>query len=116
MIRHPEEFLDVMREIASDGEYRKIKESIEKSRETGGKEDLTMYDIFADACDEAETKGIEKGSCAVVELCQEMGLTMDEVRQKIEKKFEMSVQAAGDAVVRYWNNGQQVRRDSESTD
>lgn len=103
MIRHPEEFLDVMREITSDVRYEKIKARIKENRiqEEEGKEELTMYDLFADAEHEGMEKGVEKGVRAVVELCREMGLTVEEARQKVEKKFEMSIQASSDAVGRY---------------
>ncbi len=106
VIRHPEEFLDVMREITSDVRYEKIKARIKENRiqEEEGKEGLTMYDLFADAEHEGMEKGIEKGVRAVVELCREMGLTVEEARQKVEKKFEMSIQASSDAVGRYWGS------------
>lgn len=46
VIRHLEEFLDAMSEVASDGRYRMIKEQMQKKTEQGEtEEDITMWKI-----------------------------------------------------------------------
>lgn len=58
VIRHPEEFLDAMSEVASDGRYRMIKEQMQQKADGGEKEEeVTMWKIE----DEIENRGIQSG-------------------------------------------------------
>lgn len=58
VIRHPEEFLDAMSEVASDRRYKMIKEQIQEKAEKGEKEErVTMWKIE----DEIENRGIQSG-------------------------------------------------------
>ena len=53
VICHPEEFLDTMSEVASDGRYKMIKEQMWTNTEIGEEEEVTMWKIE----DEIENRG-----------------------------------------------------------
>lgn len=58
VIQHPDEFLDAMSEVASDGRYKIIKEQMWEKAENGEKEEeVTMWKIE----DEIENRGIQTG-------------------------------------------------------
>lgn len=58
VIRHPEEFLDAMSEVASDGRYKIIREQMRERADNGEKEEnVTMWKIE----DEIENRGIQNG-------------------------------------------------------
>lgn len=86
VIRHPEEFLDAMSEVASDGRYRMIKEQIQQKAENGEKEeDVTMWKIE----DEIENRGVKKGI-----QDGEMLKTINLTRKKHEKGKEVAEAAS----------------------
>ena len=49
-----------------------------------------------------EKRGEEKGICSFVELCQELGLSQEDTRQKLEMKFGLQKNTADDKVTKYW--------------
>ena len=58
VIRHPEEFLDAMSEVASDGRYKIIREQMRnKENDCEREENVTMWKIE----DEIENRGIQNG-------------------------------------------------------
>ena len=96
-IRHPEEFLDVMSEVASDGRYRRIKEKILSKGEE--REELTMCII----AEELENKGIELGRIQeAVEAAQEFNCSWEEAFARLIRKFELSEEEAKGYMEKYW--------------
>ena len=100
-IRHPEEFLDVMSEVASDGRYKKIKEQV--LRRVENREELTMCII----AEEFENKGIEKGIelgriQEAIEMLQEFERSWEDTYARIMQKFSLSEKEANNYMEKYW--------------
>ena len=100
-IRHPEEFLDVMSEVASDGRYKKIKEKI--LNQGVKKEELTMCII----AEELENRGMEKGIALgriqeAIEASQEFERSWEETYAHIILKFSLSEEEANSFMEKYW--------------
>ena len=83
-ICHPEEFLDVMSEVASDGRYKRIKEQVLQRVEKKG--ELTMCII----AEELENKGIE------------LGRIQEDTYARIILKFSLSEEEANGYMEKYW--------------
>ena len=100
-IRHPEEFLDVMSEVASDGRYKKIKEKI--LNQGVEKEKLTMCII----AEELENRGMEKGIALgriqeAIEASQEFERSWEDTYAHIILKFSLSEEEANSFMEKYW--------------
>lgn len=52
--------------------------------------------------EEGIEKGIEKGIRALVETCNELGLTREETLMKLEQKFELTKDVAGAYILQFW--------------
>ena len=112
-IVHLKEFLRLMKEVSGDARYEEILLQLEENQrlEKGG---LTMCELL----DKYENRGIEKGIRkgvrkgvrqgvqrgikALVETCQEFGLTQTETVAKIINKFSMSQDEGMKYTQRYW--------------
>ena len=96
-ICHPEEFLDVMSEVASDGRYKRIKEQVLQRVEKKG--ELTMCII----AEELENKGIELGRIQeAIEAFQECERSWEDTYARIILKFSLSEEEANGYMEKYW--------------
>ena len=61
-----------------------------------------MCQAWDDWRQEGVEEGIEKGAKALIETCQEFGLSQKAVIEKIVQKFAVEAEAAERYVTRYW--------------
>lgn len=105
IICHPEEFLDVMSEVASDKRYDMIKKQVQERQKKGEeKEVLTMWKIEDEIENRGIEKGIEKGKLltiieAVKKKCQK-GKNAQEAAEDLEEEVSL-VKTIYDLVMKY---------------
>lgn len=84
--------------------YSKVKYFIEKKEEnrtaTGGVNMCKALDDMARHCEE---RGIERGIQATINICKELGTSMDTVISKVMNHFSFSEEVAHEYVLKYWN-------------
>ena len=87
-IKHPEEFLDMLSEVASDKRYKNVKEKLLKNEE----EDVTMCVIAEKLENRGIQKGIEQGIEQGISLLSKLTLILNE-----EGRLDDLVKAAMDS-------------------
>lgn len=97
VIRHPEEFLDAMSEVASDGRYKIIKEQMQEKAVKGEKEEeVTMWKIE----DEIENRGeMLKMIDLIRKKCQK-GKNVARVAEDLEEEMSV-IQPIYDLIEKY---------------
>lgn len=100
-IVHVKEFLCLMREVSGDARYEEILSRLENSHNLE-KGEITMCELLDKYENRGIEKGIRKGIKALVETCQEFGLTQAETVAKIINKFSLSQDEGMKYTQRYW--------------
>lgn len=97
VIRHPEEFLDAMSEVASDGRYKIIKEQMVEKAESGEKEEnVTMWKIE----DEIENRGELLKIITQTKKKYQKGKSVLEVADALEEEVSV-IQSIYDLIKKY---------------
>lgn len=97
VIRHPEEFLDAMSEVASDARYKIIKEQMIEKAECGEKEEnVTMWKIE----DEIENRGELLKIITQTKKKYQKGKSVLEVADALEEEVSV-IQAIYDLIKKY---------------
>ena len=47
-------------------------------------------------------RGREEGICALIQTCQELGLSREETEQKVKEKFPAFIERMQDYMEKYW--------------
>ena len=95
VIVHIEEFLLLMQALTGDSRYEQILPQLEKREKQGG---ITMCELL----DKYEKKGTQKGIKALVETCQELGLTQMDTIARVIRKFSVSQDEGTKWTQKYW--------------
>lgn len=67
------------------------------------KEDMRLMCNLSDLIEERGMKqGIEQGIKVLVETCKELGISQEDTQARVEKKFELSENAAKEFVAKFW--------------
>ncbi len=82
-----------IQEVAEEkGRLKGLEEGIEEGRLKGLEEGI----------EEGRLKGIKEGIKALVETCHELGISKEETVKRIEDKFKLTTEEAGEYVNDYW--------------
>ena len=99
VIRHPEEFLDAMSELASDGRYKVIKEQMQAKVKNDDKEEaVTMWKIE----DEIENRGELLKVLASTKKKYQKGKTVEQAADDLEEEISV-IQTLYDLIEKYPN-------------
>lgn len=75
--------------------YKYIRISEECKVKEEGKERYNMCNAFEQERLEGYEEGIEKGICALIQTCTELGIADDVIIEKCAEKYELTKEAAG---------------------
>lgn len=91
-----------MKAISGDARYGEIISRLEKNQnlEQGG---LSMCELLDRYENRGVQKGIRKGIRALVETCQDFGLTQDETAARINQKFSIPRDEGMKYTRKYWS-------------
>lgn len=98
-IRHPEEFLDVMSEVAGDKRYQKIKEKLVNRAE---EEEINMCWIAEEFENRGISQGVTQGIRILIKTCEEFGVTKEDTKVRIIRDFSVTEEKAELAMQEYW--------------
>ncbi|MGN0168437.1 MAG: Rpn family recombination-promoting nuclease/putative transposase [Acetatifactor sp.] len=104
-IVHLKEFLRLMKEISGDVRYEEILSHLENNQnfEQGGLTMCELLDKYENrGIQKGIQKGMQKGIKALVETCQEFGLTQAETAGRIIQKFSISQDESMRCTQKYW--------------
>ena len=76
---------------------------ITELEEREGGEEVTMCELLDKYEAKGIEKGLEKGIKALVETCEELGLTQTEALSKIAQKFSISWDEGRNYIQKYWS-------------
>ena len=68
---------------------------LRESDERGNEERYDMCKAFEDMRQEGFDEGIEKGICALIQTCMELGISDDIIVEKCAEKYEMTKETVG---------------------
>lgn len=99
-LKHPEALLRMLQSLTGDERYFQIWNALREDEKKGG---VTMCELLDKYWNDGVATGMREGMKALVEICQDFGLTQTETAARVVQKFSLSKEESLACTQKYWN-------------
>lgn len=99
-LKHPEDLLRMLQSLTGDERYFQIWNALQEDEKKGG---VTMCELLDKYWNDGVATGMREGMKALVEICQDFGLTQTETAARVVQKFSLSKEESLACTQKYWS-------------